>query len=114
MLAFVWLQIRCFFVARTVGPKRQPGQPASDLEALGHALAGVVVAYVVCGFFLSQAYGAYSFAVYGLVLGLAKVTILAQQGAAAPAGGPRRARARGGWRPPAGSPVPGAAPRPVR
>ena len=46
--------------------------------------------------------------------GLAKVTILAQQGAAAPAGGPRRARARGGWGPPAGSPVPGAAHRPVR
>lgn len=98
LIAFTLLQVRCYFAARRILPKRRPGQPATDLEALGHALAGVVVSYVVCGFFLSQAYGAYSFAIYGLILGLTKVPVLAGadgSAAAAPAQG-RRMRS---WHP---------------
>jgi O-antigen ligase len=77
LIAFTLLQFVCFFTARTAFKRRRRArEPASDGEALGQAFAGVVVIYVVCGFFLSQAYGAFSFAMYGLVAGLAKASVL--------------------------------------
>jgi O-antigen ligase len=74
LIAFTTLQARCYLTARRVMPQPRPSGRPSDPVALGHALGGLVVVYVVCGFFLSQAYGAYSFAMYGLIMGLAKVS----------------------------------------
>jgi O-antigen ligase len=49
------------------------GRRTSDARVLGQALGGAIVGFIVCGFFLSQAYAAFTFVLYGLVVGLAKV-----------------------------------------
>lgn len=103
LIAFVLLLYRAFRTAR--GTRRTTGlAPPSDAEAMGHALAGSVVGYAVAGFFLSQAFSAYLYAVLGIVVGLAKVT-RGTAGPPVPGVPPRRARSIPSHR---GSPVPAA------
>jgi len=74
LITFVLLLVHAYKAARGVSPGETRGEKASDAVFLGQALAGTIVGYVICGFFLSQAYAAYMFIIYGLIVGLAKVT----------------------------------------
>lgn len=89
LIAFVLLLVHAYRAARGVSPGEPRGGRPSDAVFLGHALAGSIVGYVICGFFLSQAYAAYMFIIYGLIVGLAKVT----GGAPAPASAPIKSKA---------------------
>jgi O-antigen ligase len=68
-------------------PRAPPGTPTSPDAALGQALIGALLGYCAAGFFLSQAYSAYLYSLFGMALGLSK---LHPEAAAAP----RRTAAR--------------------
>lgn len=89
LIAFVLLLVHAYKTAHGVSPGDPRGGKPSDAVFLGQALAGTIVGYVICGFFLSQAYAAYMFIIYGLIVGLAKVT----GGAPAPAPAPAKRKA---------------------
>jgi O-antigen ligase len=54
-----------------IASKRSRASP--DERALAQAMIGTVVGYVVCGFFLSQAYSAFLYAACALTVGLASI-----------------------------------------
>lgn len=72
LVCFLLLLSSAFLFCWRLG--RTPGGGGQAEAALGQALCATLVGYVVAGFFLSQAYAAYMYATYGIVLGLAKVT----------------------------------------
>ncbi|HEX7090789.1 MAG TPA: O-antigen ligase family protein [Longimicrobiales bacterium] len=74
LVALVLLLVHAYRTARSIDPAPGRGTTQSDEVVLGHALAGTIIGYVICGFFLSQAYAAYMFVVHGVIVGLAKVT----------------------------------------
>jgi O-antigen ligase len=74
LIALVLLLLHAYRAARGVDPAPGRGTTQSDEVVLGHALAGTIIGYVISGFFLSQAYAAYMFVIYGVIVGLAKVT----------------------------------------
>jgi O-antigen ligase len=57
---------------RKVGSSDPTG--AGRFAAFAHALAGVLVAYCVAGFFVSAGYSAYLYTIFGIILGLMKLT----------------------------------------
>lgn len=74
LIAYCLLLLRAFRTAR--GPRRprtSATMKASDEDLMGQALAGSVVGYAVTAFFLSQAYAAYAFVLYALIVGLDRV-----------------------------------------
>jgi O-antigen ligase len=75
LAAFLTLLFHAYRAARAPGAvSGQKGGRAPPGEiALGQALAGTIVAYAVSGFFLSQAYAAYAFTIYGMIAGYAHV-----------------------------------------
>lgn len=50
-----------------------PGSPITADAALGQALIGALLGYCVSGFFLSQAYSAYLYSLFGMAIGLSKL-----------------------------------------
>ena len=76
LVALVLLLFHAFRAARGIDPGPSRGTAQSDEVVLGHALAGTIIGYAISGFFLSQAYAAYMFVIYGIIVGLAKVTAL--------------------------------------
>lgn len=98
LLTWAYTTARTAFAPARASP-RSVTVAASDELMLGQALAGSIVGYTVCGFFLSQAYAVYMFTIYGLIVGLAKVAAMVN---AVPAGAERsasRGRATLGARP---------------
>jgi O-antigen ligase len=75
-LAFFCLVLAtAFFACQKIGrTKPEPGRRPGDAAALGQALCTAIVGYVVAGFFLSQAYSAYMYVTYGIILGLIKIS----------------------------------------
>jgi O-antigen ligase len=73
LVVLVLLLVHAYKAARGVDPAPGRGTSQSDEVVLGHALAGTIIGYAICGFFLSQAYAAYMFVIYGVIVGLAKV-----------------------------------------
>lgn len=70
LLLFSLLIYRAYQTARAeIGPA---STRMNDRSALGAALAGSVVGYAVTGFFLSQAFAAFSYFLYAMIVGLAK------------------------------------------
>jgi len=69
ILAIVYLIRLCRFGARA-----PPGTPARDSAELGAALLGSLLAIMVVGTFLTQAYYAIVWGIFGLVIGLFKVS----------------------------------------
>lgn len=63
--------VACHKIGRT---KPEPGGQPGDGAALGQALCAALVGYVVAGSFLSQAYSAYMYITYGIILGLIKIS----------------------------------------
>mgnify|MGYP002477909511 CR=1 FL=1 len=95
LITFVLLLVHAYKAARGVSPGSARDERASDAVFLGQALAGTIVGYVICGFFLSQAYAAYMFIIYGLIVGLAKATGSAPTSAQKMARAPRVQRRAG-------------------
>lgn len=76
LVAFCVLIVVCFRTLRTIRRcAGRTGEPPQDAQVLAQALAGSIVGYAVCGFFLSQAYAAYAFTLYGIIVGLSKVVV---------------------------------------
>jgi hypothetical protein len=73
LIAFILAISHTYRTSRKVGRSPPGGGKPSDEQVFGQALAGAVIAYVIAGFFLSQAYGAFVFVLYGLAIGLSKV-----------------------------------------
>jgi O-antigen ligase len=82
LVAFVGLLASAFLLARRTAAL---GLAAGDgtVAALGDALSASFVGYAVAGFFLSQAYAAYLFAMVGILLGLGRAVAVARASAAA-------------------------------
>lgn len=72
LLAFVAVLVVGYRTARE-RTRAPPGGRATDAQALGEAMAGSIVGYVVAGFFLTQGYSAYMMILLALIVGLAKV-----------------------------------------
>jgi len=49
-------------------------RPTAAYTAMGQALCATLIGYLVAGFFLSQAYAAYLYATFGIIVGLIRVT----------------------------------------
>jgi O-antigen ligase len=67
----------CFRTTARIGrgpPGRRKGRRTNE-AALAQALSGTMIAYCVSGFFLSQAYSAFTYSMYGLIAGFSTVTI---------------------------------------
>jgi O-antigen ligase/polysaccharide polymerase Wzy-like membrane protein len=77
LIAFIAGLVYAFRTAFTATTKPPPGRRTSNEAILGQALAGAVVGYVVAGFFLSQAYAAYLYSLFGLIIGFAKIVACA-------------------------------------
>lgn len=84
LILFCRLIWTAYSTARTAAEPPRPLRRTPDEQVLGQALAGAVVGYLVCGFFLSQAYSAYMFTLYGMIIGLARVGSQMPRGAPAP------------------------------
>ena len=80
---FIFMLGHAYRSARGIGG-RGPGPPTRE-KAMGHALAGSLVGYVTAGFFVSQAYSAFLYAILAIIVGLAKVTSTAGTPASNPA-----------------------------
>jgi O-antigen ligase len=72
LIALIAALVYAFRTAFTASAKPPPGRRTSNEAMLGQAMAGAVVGYAVAGFFLSQAYAAYLYLLFGLIIGLAK------------------------------------------
>jgi O-antigen ligase len=87
LLAFCLLLARCYRTLRKAGnPPGPPGRRPTDEQVFAHALGGSVVSYAVSGFFLSQAYGAIVYTLFGIIVGLSKVTSADRPPVGEPAG----------------------------
>jgi O-antigen ligase len=107
LLAFCLALFQAFHASWREG-RSPPGRARNDGEVLGQVLAGMLIGFIVCGFFLSQAYGAFTFTLYGLIIGLAKLTAAERkQGSARSVARPHRRRGI------AASPVPAIAAGPA-
>lgn len=53
---------------------------AGPLGPLGHALGGTLIAYCIAGFFVSAAYSAFLYTIFGMVLGMMKLIPAAKDG----------------------------------
>ena len=82
LVAFLLVLFQGFRAARNAGQRvgatrvgrfMVPAPPPSDEEVLGQAFAASLVGYVFAGFFLSQAYGAFTFAILAMIVGVSKV-----------------------------------------
>jgi O-antigen ligase len=57
------------------GPPGSSKRRGGDDAALAQALIGTLIAYCVAGFFLSQAYSAFMYSIYGMLAGFWYVTV---------------------------------------
>lgn len=73
LVAFVVLLWKAFFTARRLGKRRNPDGTVPDEAVLGQALAGTIVGYAICGFFLSQAYACMALMLFAMIVALDKV-----------------------------------------
>lgn len=73
LIVFVTLLWKTFFTARRIGSRRDPDGKVPDEAVMGQALAGSIVGFVVCGFFLSQAYACTLLFFFAMVVALEKV-----------------------------------------
>ncbi len=74
LAAFCALLVVCFRTLREIRARSaRAGAPPTDAQVLSQALAGSIVAYIFCGFFLSQAYAAYALTLYAMIIGLRKL-----------------------------------------
>lgn len=83
---FIWLLLNAVRSAWSAG--RAPPPDVDDPRtgaAMGQVLAAGVIAYIVAGFFLSQAYAAWFYATLGIIVGFGKLSLRHQQ-AARPSG----------------------------
>jgi O-antigen ligase len=92
LILFCMLVFNAYRTARAAGAPVYPTARPPDEQVLGQALAGAVIGYLVCGFFLSQAYSAYMFTLYGMIMGLTRVAPLAASIPAAAGSAPVRSR----------------------
>jgi len=88
LVALVLLLFHAYRTATRIDPGQRSSRTPSEAAMLGHALGGSIIGYVICGFFLSQAYAAYMFVTYALIVGLHKVAAVRPV--------PGEARLRGG------------------
>jgi O-antigen ligase len=74
LISFVCLLAAAYYACSRIGRHSAAGVRGATNEAvLGQVLCATLVGYVAAGFFLSQAYSAYMYATYGIIVGLVKV-----------------------------------------
>ncbi len=72
--SFLGLLWSAFRAARRIGtPPGGAGPSERSSAVLGHALATAMVGFAVTGFFLSQAYSAYGYSLFAILIGLGSV-----------------------------------------
>lgn len=105
LILFVLAFLRSIKTLARLPARAGPATVTPADGALAQALIGSLLGYIVSGFFLSQAYSAYLYGLFGLVIGLTK---LYPHGLAARAARPVR-RGRASWpvAPATGLPLPG-------
>jgi O-antigen ligase len=74
LAAFILLLATAFYSCFRIGRTPPQGGIVAAEAALGQALCATLVGYLVVGSFLSQAYSAYMYITYGIIIGLSKVT----------------------------------------
>lgn len=92
IVAFLLLLRSLFKTGWQVARSKRPEHPESARErALAEALLAALIGYCVAGFFLSQAYSAYLYALCGIMTGLSAIAIRSPKGlrVAHPVGAPR-------------------------
>lgn len=91
LIIFVLALVRSIQMMSRLRARASPGGAITPADAaLGQALIGSLLGYVVSGFFLSQGYSAYLYTLFGMVIGLSKLH--ARTLAPAPAAPTRRSR----------------------
>lgn len=73
IIAFLALLWFAFSTARRLGRRREPDGTVPDEAVLAQGLAGTMIAYAVCGFFLSQAYSCMMLMLLAMIVALEKV-----------------------------------------
>ncbi|MDR0787712.1 MAG: O-antigen ligase family protein [Gemmatimonadota bacterium] len=73
LVAFLVLLGYAVFTAQRLGQRRNPDGSVPDEAVMAQGLVGAVIAYGVCGFFLSQAYACVSFMLFAMIVALDKV-----------------------------------------
>lgn len=76
LIAFVAILWKSFWTARRIGRRRRSDDSVPDEAVLAQGLAGAVVGYAICGFFLSQAYACVALMLFAMIIALDKVTTL--------------------------------------